>query len=115
MDKLFIVVFRETHTSLVAGINNCRYFTRFETIYFPDSINCSLPHRGDLHKRSFINAMQRASPGITVRPGCGNEQHRPLGTGMLANMHTAKDIPVHVYRANNIRAITQWRLSNDQL
>jgi hypothetical protein len=46
------------------------------------------------------------SPGIPVRHGCDNEQTRPSGAGMLVYMHLAKDVPVHVCYANNIRAIT---------
>ena len=46
------------------------------------------------------------SPSFPVRPECGNEQTRSSGAGMLLNMRTAKDVPVHVYRPRNIRVIT---------
>ncbi|MGA8149071.1 MAG: hypothetical protein WB870_16070 [Gallionellaceae bacterium] len=48
----------------------------------------------------------RRSPGIPVRPEYGNEQTRRCAAGILFNMHTAKDVPVDVCCASNIRATT---------
>ncbi|MHB1236857.1 MAG: hypothetical protein ACYCY7_04765 [Gallionella sp.] len=46
------------------------------------------------------------SPGFPLRPKCGSEQTRSSGAGMILNLRTVKDDPVHVHRPGNIRAIT---------
>ena len=57
------------------------------------------------------------SPVIPVHPVSGNEQTLPSEAGILFTcyMRIATDLPAHVYRASNIRAITYWRISDDQL
>jgi hypothetical protein len=46
------------------------------------------------------------SPVILANPLSANEQTRPFGTGIHSYTQMAKDVPVHVYRAGDIRAIT---------